>query len=96
MIRLRDLLKESPLFFYKVQYSVNKGLYRDSEEVLKTTLHFTDDNVVLKIPKYQITYEGIIDGNETYLVKLYSNVDKETLQKVLDGSSTRAEKYKIL
>lgn len=89
----KNFLNESATHFFRVSYAVSKGWFRDAEEIVKTNMHFAPKNIV---SDYEISYEGIDSENENYLIKVYSNVDKQTLQTYLDGSSTRAEKYVVL
>lgn len=87
---------ETPRYFYNIKYTVPTNWYNDTREVINTTLHFSNDEMINKTPKYKIKYDGEDNGNEVYLIKVYSNVDKVTLNKYLDGQSTRVENYEIL
>lgn len=89
----KNYLNESATHFFRIRYTAPKGWYGDAKEVIKTNMHFAPDNIV---SDYEITYEGTDSENENYLIKIYSNVDKQTLQIYLDGHSTRVEKYVVL
>ncbi len=91
--RFNQFKKLDDKFFFRVEYTVSKGWFSDAEEIIKTCLHFAPTNIV---SKYDISYEGIDGKDEKYSIKIYSNSDKETLQKYLDSHSTRAESYKVL
>ena len=92
-IQFNQFKKLDDKFFFRVEYTVSKGWFGDAEEIIKTCLHFAPTNIV---SKYDISYEGIDGKDEKYSIKIYSNSDKETLQKYLDSHSTRAESYKVL
>ncbi len=89
----KNFLNESATHFFRVRYTAPIGWWGDAKEVISTNLHFAPYNVV---SDYKISYEGEHSKDEVYLVKLYSNVDKDTLQKYLDRKSTTAEKYTVL
>lgn len=91
--RFSNFSKSDNKFFFRVEYTVSSTWYTDAKEVISTTLHFAPTNIV---SKYDISYEGIEGKDDKYLIKIYSNSDKETLQKYLDSHSTRAESYKVL
>jgi hypothetical protein len=87
------LLNESPTHFFRVRYTAPIGWWDDTKEIIYTNMHFAPNNIV---SDYEISYEGKDSKDEVYLVKIYSNVDKDTLQKFLDRKSTTAEKYTVL
>lgn len=89
----RQYLNESATHFFRVNYTVPIDWYDDAKEVVKTTLHFAPDKIV---SDYVVTYEGNTSSNEEYSIKIYSKVDKNTLQSYLDRKSTRVENYVVL
>jgi hypothetical protein len=91
--RFSNFSKSDNKFFFRVEYTVSSTWYTDAKEVISTTLHFAPNNIV---SKFDIEFDSDNGKELKYLIKIYSNSDKETLQKYLNSHSTRAENYKVL
>lgn len=83
-------------YFHRVEYIIPEGWYRNNIEVINVTLHFAPNNIVFNYKIY-FDEEFNIDNepHQKYLIKLYSNVDKLSLQIYLNQHSNRIEKWVV-
>jgi len=87
-------------YFFRVDFSIEDGVFREPEEMLKTNLHFA--KATHDIESYTYEFQGREKGQHygefdlVYLLKIYTNLNKNELQKYFKEHSISSESYKIL
>lgn len=95
-----EFLNEShPRYFFRIEYRIESGTYRQPEEVLKTILYFAKASK--KIESYSYEFNEKTKGRHftkedlVYDIKAYSNLTKSELQSYFDNKITKYESFKI-
>ena len=87
-------------YFFRVEFSIEDGTFSSPEEVLKMNLWAA--KATHKIGSYTYEFQGIEKGQHfiemdlVYLLKIYTNLNKNELQTYFDEHSINSESYKIL
>ena len=96
----KQIIMEIPKYFFRVEFSIEDGTFREPEEVLKTNLHFI--KAKHEIENYSYEFKGLEKGKHytdmdlVYLLKIFTNLNKDELQSCLNGHTINSESFKIL
>ena len=86
---------KNPEFFFNIEVKIGKKAFNLGSEDEIVNMQFQGAKIDELIQSFDVKYNGSDNKYFEYYAKVYSFVDKETLQKYFDGKSTRNEKYTI-
>ena len=88
------------LYFFRVEYHIENGIYGNPSDILETNLHFA--KAKKKINSYEFCFDRISVGGSygdeylVYLVKLYTNLNRIELGNYFNKNTVNNEDFIIL
>ncbi len=91
---------ENEQYFFRVEYHIENGIYCNPQDILETNLHFA--KAKKKIIDYNFVFDRVSVGGPygddylVYAVKIFSNLNRNELQKFFDQNTVNSETFIII